>query len=262
MTRKMAKWFENVGRPFLKPWKSEGRDWISATERGTLRRDQYEDFDTLKLLEPCRPATFERDAEGEMDARRERRAVKARGFEERLWSARHKAKSSGMSLSASSWQGPTRGHELHETLSNSVEQHFGKPRHSEGDRENHVDAGTRRREQALWLPVSENRSGRNSRPGPDWCGAVLFDRGSGWHSEQLDEHSVAADTRKKELSAPKDAGGSMALGLWNGFVGRSSRTRNRSSGRTRGLSMAVRGEAPAELAKALEKLTTQERRYQ
>jgi len=268
MTRKMAKWFENVGRPFKKQWKSEGRDWISATERATSRRDQYEDFDTLKLLQPCRPATFELDAEGELDARRERRAVKARDLEERLWAARHKPKSSGMSLSASSWQGPTRGHELHETLSNSVKQNFGKPRHAEGGRENDVDAGTRRREQALWLPVSENRFGRSSRPGPDWCGAVLFDRGEAGHSERLDEHAVGADAQRakssttKEPSVPKDAGGSMALGLWKGFVGRSSRTKNRSSGRTRGMSMAVRGEAPVELAKALEKFSAQERRYQ
>merc|ERR1739848_793494 len=113
---------------------------------------------------------------------------------ERMWMARHKPKSSGMSMSSASWRGPTRGHERHEAVrqqgaSGSVEI-----------RERDPDAGTRLREQALWLPVSENRLARSSRPGPDWCGAVLFEGGP---SEMRSESpSLGVPVESAELSVP------------------------------------------------------------
>jgi len=241
MTRKLAKWYENVGRAGAgsakKPARVDGREWIEAQSSGVQRRSEYVDFDSLTLQKPT--DGFERQSDDietvamamSESRRAHHKATKSRDLEERMWAARHRPKVSGMSLSAVSWRGRTRGRVRDEA---TTRQHGSA---DDGELEQAgMGAGTRLREQALWLPVSECRLARSSRPGPDWCGAVLFEGGpssarslstpQGDPAEELLEESSSAvvqRTTSKDHVATKDM---FALDLWNGFSCKKTRRRS------------------------------------
>lgn len=250
-------WFGN--KSGAKGARQEGREWIQAFESAMKRRQEYEEFDVESLLHPAGPSSID-----ELDVdeiRQQRRTAKARDMEERHWAARHKPKSSGMTMSSTTWKGPSRGHDVHDSLSTSQAHYVGS---DDGATNSDMDAGTRLRERALWLPVGESHTARSSRPGPDWCGAVLFQgapgsivpdtRGQGLvaPSEDVAQPEVARppspsrkSIRMNETPLPKDPN-CKALGLWNTLSGVASPFRHRPRGarsreRTNEAAMQKRG---------------------
>lgn len=233
MTRKVEKWFQNVGRPYKKTTRCEGREWIEAIDCGfNKRRDEYEEFDIEKLLRPAGAKSNnaghngeEADEAGNRDVREQakqvERAVRARDLEERQWEARHRPKSAVMSMTSG---GTTSRGRHHEAAPSRPARKYAASGAEESE-EDMLDAGARMREQALWLPVTENHLSRSSRPSPEWCGAVLFQGAPGERQNQPSESQPSQTSRGAAQAAGK------ALDLWNGFTGK--RRIKRTGWRTR-----------------------------
>jgi hypothetical protein len=241
VTRKFARWFQGVGGSS----KAAARS-INALggQRTHVEYDHFHSLNPTELAAGCEEDPDDPNGETLLQAQMARKAAqKARGLEERLWEARHKSRSGEAAMSSVSWRGPTRGHQA---LSSGLAR-SGRPDLSKTE-----DASARLREQALWLPVSENHLARHSRPCPDWSGAMLFE-GQHFEPESRDspsskgfavdassdpEPSLRRSSSQREPSSPREPASpldTVALELWTGFSDRvSTRHRNRS-GRTRGM---------------------------
>lgn len=201
MTKKTAKWFELSGRPQIRRYQVEGREWISALSCATQRKDEAVEFESLCLVAP--QELHQDDEETEALGRSRQRVTSARRTEERRWNAAHRT---------------TTGHTSRTPRQGAYGEAWYQRRPASasagaGAERPHVDEACLLREKALRIPLSELQVTTGKKPSPARCGALLFR--SAWAA--IEDKRPAGAAHSPSASTTDRKGAAKALGLWQGF---------------------------------------------